>query len=91
MELLKVCQEFANELGAGRIVSPISGLPGAEHDFFFDPIIAVMGTVKDIKGGKEFRDGCERAKKIRKNAGAKHLVREKSGGPVVKNPFGYDI
>lgn len=45
-------------VSAGGIGSPLilrkSGLPGAGHDFFFDPLIAVMGTVKDIKGGKEF-------------------------------------
>jgi len=195
-------------VSAGGIGSPLilrkSGLAGAGHDFFFDPLIAVMGTVKGIKGGKEFpmatglrledegylmtdllwpgwiyrlftaevlradrlfshshtlqimiklRDGYERAKKILKNAGAKHifktwylathpggtvkindlvdsdlktefdnlyvcdcsvipfswgmppiltliclgkrlakhLVREKTGGQVVKNPFVYDI
>jgi choline dehydrogenase-like flavoprotein len=45
-------------VSAGGIGSPLilrkSGLPGAGRDFFFDPLIAVMGAIKDIKGGKEF-------------------------------------
>ena len=45
-------------VSAGGIGSPLilrkSGLPGAGRDFFFDPLISVMGTVKDIKGGEEF-------------------------------------
>lgn len=45
-------------LSAGGIGSPAilrkSGITGAGYDFFYDPLIAVMGTVNDIKGGKEF-------------------------------------
>ncbi|MDY6824124.1 MAG: GMC family oxidoreductase [Thermodesulfobacteriota bacterium] len=45
-------------LSAGGIGSPAilrkSGIADAGYDFFYDPLIAVMGTVKDIKGGKEF-------------------------------------
>lgn len=45
-------------VAAGGIGSPVilrnSGLDGAGYDFFYDPLIAVMGTVKDIKGGREF-------------------------------------
>ena len=45
-------------VSAGGIGSPLilrkSGLPGAGRNFFFDPLISVMGSVKDIKGGKEF-------------------------------------
>src|SRR6056297_20518 len=45
-------------MAAGGIGSPVilrnSGLTGAGYDFFYDPLIAVMGTVKDIKGGREF-------------------------------------
>jgi choline dehydrogenase-like flavoprotein len=45
-------------VSAGGIGSPLilraSGISGAGRDFFFDPLIAVMGEVKDIKGGKEF-------------------------------------
>ncbi|MBW1702955.1 MAG: GMC family oxidoreductase [Deltaproteobacteria bacterium] len=44
-------------LSAGGIGSPVilraSGVRNAGNDYFFDPLIAVMGTVKDIKGGKE--------------------------------------
>ncbi len=44
-------------LSAGGIGSPIilreSGINLAGYDFFFDPLIAVMGTVKGIKGGRE--------------------------------------
>ena len=45
-------------VAAGGIGSPVilrnSGLTAAGHDFFYDPLIAVMGTVKDVKGGREF-------------------------------------
>ncbi|MBI9090116.1 MAG: GMC family oxidoreductase [Desulfobacterium sp.] len=44
-------------LAAGGIGSPVIlralGYPGAGLDFFYDPLIAVMGTVSDVKGGKE--------------------------------------
>lgn len=44
-------------LAAGGIGSPVilrnSGLKEAGYDFFFDPLICVLGTVKDLKGGKE--------------------------------------
>ena len=44
-------------LSAGGIGSPMilrqSGISQAGYDFFYDPLIAVMGTVKDIKGGRE--------------------------------------
>lgn len=44
-------------LSAGGIGSPAilrkSGIAGAGYDFFYDPLIAVMGTASDIKGGKE--------------------------------------
>jgi choline dehydrogenase-like flavoprotein len=44
-------------LAAGGIGSPLilraSGYPNAGQDLFYDPLIAVMGTVSDIKGGKE--------------------------------------
>ena len=45
-------------LSAGGIGSPVilrsSGIKNAGYNYFFDPLIAVMGTVNDIKGGKEF-------------------------------------
>jgi choline dehydrogenase-like flavoprotein len=45
-------------LAAGGIGSPQilrqSGIPGAGRDFFFDPLIGIMGTVKGLRGGKEF-------------------------------------
>lgn len=45
-------------LAAGGIGSPVilrkSGIYDAGYDYFFDPLISVMGTVKGIKGGKEF-------------------------------------
>jgi choline dehydrogenase-like flavoprotein len=45
-------------ISAGGIGSPLilrkSGLPGAGREFFFDPLIAVMGAVKDIKSAREF-------------------------------------
>lgn len=53
-------QAFAPKiiLSAGGIGSPVilrkSGIYGAGYDYFYDPLIAVMGTVKDLKGGKEF-------------------------------------
>jgi choline dehydrogenase-like flavoprotein len=44
-------------ISAGGIGSPVilraSGIKGAGFDYFFDPLISVMGTVKDINGGKE--------------------------------------
>ncbi|MBU3916528.1 GMC family oxidoreductase N-terminal domain-containing protein, partial [bacterium] len=44
-------------LSAGGIGSPgilrESGINLAGYDFFFDPLIAVMGTVKGLKAGKE--------------------------------------
>ena len=45
-------------LAAGGIGTPAllrsAGIKNAGYDFFFDPLITVMGSVKDIKGGKEF-------------------------------------
>ncbi len=45
-------------VAAGGIGSPVilrkTGIKEAGHDFFYDPLIGVMGTVDDIKGGKEF-------------------------------------
>ena len=45
-------------IAAGGIGSPVilraSNIKGAGYDYFYDPLIAVMGTVKDIKGGKEY-------------------------------------
>ena len=45
-------------LSAGGIGTPVilrkSGIYGAGYDFFFDPLITVMGTVPGLKGGKEF-------------------------------------
>ena len=45
-------------LAAGGIGTPTllrsAGIKNVGHDFFFDPLITVMGSVKDIKGGKEF-------------------------------------
>ncbi len=44
-------------LGAGGVGSPVilraSGIKDAGYDFFYDPLVTVMGQVKDIKGGKE--------------------------------------
>jgi len=44
-------------VSAGGIGSPIilraSGIKNAGYNFFIDPLICVMGTVNDIKGGKE--------------------------------------
>jgi choline dehydrogenase-like flavoprotein len=51
-------------LSAGGIGSPVilraSGIRAAGQDFFFDPLIGVFGTVKGIKGGREFpmATGC---------------------------------
>lgn len=56
----KTGKAYANDIviAAGGIGSPIilrnSGIKGAGFDYFFDPLICVMGTVKDIKGGREF-------------------------------------
>ena len=45
-------------LAAGGIGSPVilreTGIKRAGYDYFFDPLIVVMGAVDDIKGGKEF-------------------------------------
>ena len=45
-------------LAAGGIGSAVilraSGLSGAGRDFFFDPLVFVLGTVDDIEGGSEF-------------------------------------
>ena len=62
----KVHRAYADNiiLGAGGIGSPVilsnSGIKGAGYNFFFDPLIAVMGTVKDVKGGPEIpmSTGC---------------------------------
>jgi len=44
-------------ISAGGIGSPSilrrSGISGAGFDFFFDPLITVMGTVEDLEGGHE--------------------------------------
>lgn len=44
-------------LSAGGIGSPVileaSGIRGAGKDYFFDPLIAVMGPVEGISGGRE--------------------------------------
>ena len=41
-------------LAAGGIGSPVilraSGIKNAGYDYFFDPLIAVMGTVGDVSG-----------------------------------------
>jgi choline dehydrogenase-like flavoprotein len=56
----EVRQTFASKIviSAGGIGSPVilraSGIKEAGHDFFFDPLIGVFGTVKDLKGGREF-------------------------------------
>jgi choline dehydrogenase-like flavoprotein len=55
----KVHQAFAPlvVVSAGGIGSPMilreSGIEGAGYDYFFDPLITVMGAVDDIKGGRE--------------------------------------
>ncbi len=45
-------------VSAGGIGTPViltaSGIEGAGQDFFFDPLVAVMGSVDDVKGGREF-------------------------------------
>ena len=45
-------------LAAGGIGTPTlllsAGIKNAGYDFFFDPLITVMGSVSDMKGGKEF-------------------------------------
>jgi choline dehydrogenase-like flavoprotein len=44
-------------MSAGGIGTPLvlrkSGIPEAGHDFFFDPLIVVMGTLDKIRGGRE--------------------------------------
>lgn len=55
----KLHQAFAPRVvvSAGGIGSPMilreSGMAGAGFDYFFDPLITVMGTVDDIRGGRE--------------------------------------
>ncbi len=45
-------------LGAGGIGTPVilkaSGIHGAGYDYFFDPLICVMGTIPENLGGREF-------------------------------------
>lgn len=47
----------ATVIAAGGIGSPVilraSGIKEAGYDYFFDPLICVMGAVKDIRGGQE--------------------------------------
>ena len=51
---------FANTivLAAGGIGTPLilsqSGITGVGFDFFFDPVIFAIGSVDDMRGGKEF-------------------------------------
>lgn len=49
----------AGGIGSPRILEA-SGIEGTGSDFFFDPLIAAMGTVDDIKGGREIpmSTGC---------------------------------
>lgn len=55
-------------VAAGGIGTPLilrnSGIPEAGRDFFFDPLIVVMGTVDSIRGGREIpmAAGMHRAK-----------------------------
>lgn len=52
--------EYAQTIvvSAGGVGTPLvlraSGIKNAGYNFFFDPLICVMGTVDDIKGGREF-------------------------------------
>ncbi len=45
-------------ISAGGIGSPMilraSGIQAAGYDWFFDPLITVMGTVPDMEGGREY-------------------------------------
>jgi choline dehydrogenase-like flavoprotein len=45
-------------VSAGGIGTPMilraSGIAGAGRDFFFDPLVVVMGVVDDLSGGREF-------------------------------------
>jgi choline dehydrogenase-like flavoprotein len=45
-------------LSAGGIGTPVilgaSGIGGAGRDFFYDPLVIVMGVVDDVRGGREF-------------------------------------
>jgi choline dehydrogenase-like flavoprotein len=45
-------------LSAGGIGTPVilraSGIKAAGHDFFYDPLVIVMGVVDDLRGGREF-------------------------------------
>ena len=49
----------AGGIGSPRILES-SGIEGTGKDFFFDPLIAAMGSVGDIKGGREIpmATGC---------------------------------
>lgn len=53
-------QAFADTVvvAAGGIGTPLilraTGIKNAGYNFFYDPIIAVFGTAKDISGGREF-------------------------------------
>ncbi len=55
----KIHQAYAPKvvMSAGGIGTPLvlrkSGIPEAGHDFFFDPLIVVMGTLDRIRGGRE--------------------------------------
>ncbi len=44
-------------IAAGGIGSPVilraSGVKEAGYNFFFDPLIGIFGTIKDLKGGRE--------------------------------------
>jgi choline dehydrogenase-like flavoprotein len=45
-------------LSAGGIGTPVilraSGITRAGNDFFYDPLVVVMGVVADVEGGREF-------------------------------------
>ena len=55
----KLHQTYASKIviSAGGIGSPVilraSGIKEAGNNFFFDPLIGIFGTVKDLKGGRE--------------------------------------
>ncbi len=57
-------QAFASciVISAGGLGTPVilraSGIKAAGNDFFFDPLIGVFGTVRDVKGGNEFPMAC---------------------------------
>ena len=54
----KVCRAFADEIviAAGGIGSPVilrnSGIKGVGSDFFFDPLIFVLGRTRGVTGGR---------------------------------------